>query len=148
MVLFLLPVEIQEGEVSPCDRTLLRPTLSSGEFPATPPLILLNIFLDTLVNRVLYFFNMNEELKRTFIEVLLFTKRWKEIGLTDDDLYKLQIILLIRNKAGMTQTVFAEYMGVSKKTVEVWECGRTHPTGPAFRLLDILSEGKETNFHL
>ena len=49
----------------------------------------------------------------------------------------------IRNKAGMTQTVFAHYMGVSKKTVEAWECGRTHPTGPANRLLDILYEGKE-----
>ena len=51
----------------------------------------------------------------------------------------------IRNNAGMTQTVFANYMGVSKKTVEAWACGRTHPTGPAFRLLDILSEGKEKN---
>ena len=30
-------------------------------------------------------------------------------------------------------------MRVSKKTVEAWECGRTHPTGPAFRLLDILA---------
>ena len=39
----------------------------------------------------------------------------------------------------MTQGVFASYMGVSKKTVEAWECGRTHPTGPAFRLLDILA---------
>ena len=51
----------------------------------------------------------------------------------------------IRNNAGMTQTVFANYMGVSKKTVEAWECGRTHPTGPALRLLDILDEGKEKN---
>lgn len=47
----------------------------------------------------------------------------------------------IRMKAGMTQSVFAIYMGVSKKTVEAWECGRTHPTGPVFRLLDILSRG-------
>jgi putative transcriptional regulator len=30
-------------------------------------------------------------------------------------------------------------MGVSKKTVEAWEGGRTHPTGTAFRLLDILA---------
>ena len=44
----------------------------------------------------------------------------------------------IRKKAGMTQTVFASYMGVSKKTVEAWEGGRTHPTGPAFRLINIL----------
>jgi putative transcriptional regulator len=48
----------------------------------------------------------------------------------------------IRMKAGMTQSVFASYMGVSKKTVEAWECGRTHPTGPVFRLLDILASGE------
>ena len=40
----------------------------------------------------------------------------------------------IRTKAGMTQSVFASYMGVSIKTVEAWEGGRTHPTGPVFRL--------------
>ena len=49
----------------------------------------------------------------------------------------------IRNNAGMTQAVFANYMGVSPKTVEAWELGRTHPTGPAYRLLDILAEGKQ-----
>lgn len=32
---------------------------------------------------------------------------------------------------------------VSKKTVEAWELGRTYPTGPACRLLDILDQGKE-----
>ncbi len=31
---------------------------------------------------------------RTFIEVPLFTKRWKEIGLNDNDLLRLQIMLL------------------------------------------------------
>ena len=48
----------------------------------------------------------------------------------------------------MTQSVFASYMGVSKKTIEAWECGRTHPTGPAFRLLDILANDDldETDF--
>lgn len=53
--------------------------------------------------------------------------------------YSNKEIREIRMKAGMTQTVFASYMGVSKKTVEAWECGRTHPTGPVFRLLDILA---------
>ena len=57
-------------------------------------------------------------------------------------------IRAIRMKAGMTQSVFASYMGVSKKTIEAWESGRTHPTGPAFRLLDILdsSDLDETEF--
>lgn len=53
-------------------------------------------------------------------------------------------IKMIRKKAGMTQSVFANYMGVSKKTVEAWELGRTHPTGPACRLLSILESGEET----
>ena len=57
--------------------------------------------------------------------------------------YTNEQIKSIRKKAGMTQAVFANYMGVSKKTVEAWELGRTHPTGPAYRLLNILDQGKE-----
>ena len=53
--------------------------------------------------------------------------------------YSNKEIREIRMKAGMTQSVFASYMGVSKKTVEAWEGGRTHPTGPVFRLLEILA---------
>ena len=52
----------------------------------------------------------------------------------------------IRKKTGMTQSVFASYMGVSVKTVEAWEGGRTHPTGPVFRLLDMLSTSDETKY--
>jgi putative transcriptional regulator len=53
--------------------------------------------------------------------------------------YSNKEIREIRMKAGMTQSVFASYMGVSKKTVEAWEGGRSHPNGPAFRLLEVLS---------
>ena len=52
----------------------------------------------------------------------------------------------VRKKAGMTQSVFASYMGVSIKTVEAWEGGRTHPTGPVFRLLDSLSANDEMEY--
>ena len=45
----------------------------------------------------------------------------------------------IRLNAQMTQQVFADYLGVSVKTVEAWECGRTHPTGPACRLMSLLA---------
>lgn len=38
--------------------------------------------------------------KRTFIEVPLFTKRWKEIGLNDADLLNLQIMLLKNPQSG------------------------------------------------
>ena len=39
-------------------------------------------------------------MKRTFIEVPLFTKRWKEIGLSDEDLLALQIMLLKNPESG------------------------------------------------
>lgn len=48
----------------------------------------------------------------------------------------------IRMNAQMTQHVFAEYLGVSVKTVEAWERGRTHPTGPAFRLMSFLADNQ------
>ena len=58
--------------------------------------------------------------------------------------YKKGEIRTVRISAGMTQSVFADFMGVSKKTVEAWECGRTHPTGSACRLMEVLAEqGKE-----
>ena len=60
--------------------------------------------------------------------------------------YNNKEIREIRIKAGMTQSVFASYMGVSKKTVEAWECGRTHPTGPAYRLLGILATGEDVEY--
>lgn len=37
---------------------------------------------------------------RTFIEVPLFSKRWKEIGLSDSDLQSLQIMLLKDPESG------------------------------------------------
>ena len=52
--------------------------------------------------------------------------------------YDCNRIRQIRIDADMTQRVFAEYLGVSVKTVEAWERGRTHPTGPAYRLMSFL----------
>jgi putative transcriptional regulator len=46
----------------------------------------------------------------------------------------------IRVNARMTQRTFAAYLGVSVKTVEAWERGRTHPTGPAYRLMSLLAD--------
>lgn len=48
----------------------------------------------------------------------------------------------IRMQAQMTQSVFADYLGVSVKTVEAWERGRTHPTGPAYRLMSFLAQNQ------
>ncbi len=43
-----------------------------------------------------------KEMKRTFIEVPIFTKKWEELGLTDENLRELQKILLKNPKSGDT----------------------------------------------
>ena len=43
----------------------------------------------------------------------------------------------IRVSTGLTQVLFAQYMGVSVKTVESWEAGTNHPDGAACRLLSL-----------
>ncbi len=49
-----------------------------------------------------YIINMSyeKEIIRTFVEVPLFSKRWKEIGLSDDELRILQIMLLKDPQSG------------------------------------------------
>lgn len=46
----------------------------------------------------------------------------------------------IRKQTGLTQALFAKYMGVSAKTVEAWESGRNHPDGVSCRLLSITKQ--------
>ncbi len=50
----------------------------------------------------------------------------------------------IRYKIGLSQTRFAGLIGVSKRTLENWEQGRRHPTGPARALLRILDKDPES----
>lgn len=52
----------------------------------------------------------------------------------------------IRMSKGMTQSIFANYMGVSIKTVEAWEGERSKPSGTAKRLLSILESDIEVPF--
>ncbi|MDO4978249.1 MAG: helix-turn-helix domain-containing protein [Eubacteriales bacterium] len=85
-----------------------------------------------------------DDLKQGLEEAIAYEKgigkaRTKTYSIMPIKEYSNKEIREIRMKAGMTQSVFASYMGVSKKTVEAWECGRTHPNGPVFRLLDILA---------
>ena len=53
------------------------------------------------------------------------------------DVFDADDIQNIRTVAEMTQTAFAEFMGVSVETIEAWESGRNQPTGPACRLLAL-----------
>jgi len=49
----------------------------------------------------------------------------------------------IRERLGVSQDTFAIILGVSKRTVENWEQGRRHPTGPARSLLRIVEADPE-----
>ena len=52
-------------------------------------------------------------------------------------------VKVIREKVGLSQNHFALLIGVSKRTLENWEQGRRHPTGPAKALLRILDADPE-----
>lgn len=46
----------------------------------------------------------------------------------------------IRATLGVSQSIFANIMGVSTKTIEAWEGGRNKPDGAARRLLALIQD--------
>ena len=48
----------------------------------------------------------------------------------------------MRLELGLSQSVFADVLGVSKKTVEAWKSGRNVPSGAACRLLEVIRNDK------
>ena len=64
--------------------------------------------------------------------------RTTKLSVTPVDRYDAAEIKGIRKSTGFTQAVFAQYMGVSVKTVEAWEAGRNVPSGAARHLLFLL----------
>ena len=53
----------------------------------------------------------------------------------------------IRSKTGLTQSLFAKWLGVSTRTVEAWESGRNKPSGPSSRLLGLLKTNRISIAH-
>lgn len=52
--------------------------------------------------------------------------------------YQADEVREIRKSTGMSQKTFANFLGVSDKTVEAWETGTNHPSGAASRLLSMI----------
>lgn len=67
-----------------------------------------------------------KKLKRTIVSVIPVKE------------YSADEVKSIRRTTGMSQKVFASYMGVSDKTVEAWEAGTNKPSGAASRLLNMM----------
>jgi putative transcriptional regulator len=63
--------------------------------------------------------------------------RKKIIKITPLPHYSGKEIKDIRLKLELTQSAFADLMGVSIKTIEAWEAGKNIPQGPAQRMLEI-----------
>lgn len=47
-------------------------------------------------------------------------------------------VVAIRDTMGLSQRMFAKFVGVSVKTLQNWEQGRRQPSGPAAVLLTVL----------
>lgn len=54
--------------------------------------------------------------------------------------YQADEVKEIRLMLGMSQALFAGFMGVSPKTVEAWEAGRNMPGGSASRILSFVQQ--------
>lgn len=49
-------------------------------------------------------------------------------------------VLDVRTALSMTQKAFAKVLGVSCRTVEAWECGKTTPTPTAKKLIFLIQQ--------
>ena len=52
--------------------------------------------------------------------------------------YTSKEVKKIRTRTGLTQKLFASFLGVSSKTIEAWEEGVNTPSGAASRMLTII----------
>jgi len=52
----------------------------------------------------------------------------------------------VRGQTGLTQTAFAERIGVPVETVRNWEQGKRSPRGPARALLKVIERAPEAAF--
>ena len=68
-------------------------------------------------------------------EIVIHRRTVKEL-----DTFSPVQIKQIRTSTGLTQKMFAACLGVSVKSIEAWEGGRSHPDGPARRLMGLIRD--------
>ena len=86
--------------------------------------------------------SLYEEIKSSLEQAIEYEKgnlkaRTTTLSVMPLDTFTSSEIKEIRNKTGLTQVLFAKYMGVSVKTVEAWEAGKNSPEGAARRMLTL-----------
>lgn len=89
-------------------------------------------------------FNLFESIKTGLEEALEYERgntanvRVRRVKIEPIHKFNSQEIRDIRKDANLSQSAFANFMGVSKKTVEAWEAGTNIPQGSSQRLLEIV----------
>ncbi len=83
-----------------------------------------------------------DEIKTGLNEAIEYEKgnlkaKTRTLSITPVEEFTAREIKDIRKNAGLTQVLFAKYLGVSLKTVEAWEAGRNQPSGAACRMLSL-----------
>lgn len=92
-----------------------------------------------------------EGLMKSFDEAIAYSRGELELKTTISNVkvspvpkFTASEIYKIRNNIRLSQTVFADVLGVSRKTIEAWERGTNSPNGPACRLLKRFEENPKS----
>ncbi len=62
------------------------------------------------------------------------------------EIWTAERIAALRARLGLTQSAFADEIGVRQQTVSEWETGRYLPRGTSTRLLGMLAEDADDDF--
>ena len=65
-------------------------------------------------------------------------REFDRLCLTKTETLTASDIRAIRKQAGVSQSVFAEYIGVTTGLISKWECGDKHPSRMALKLLSLV----------
>ena len=92
--------------------------------------------------------NFFDELMSGLNDALSHARGDKKLKMTTVKIHPVQDmtakdITKLREKLSLSQGIFAQILGVSRKTVESWEYGKSHPNGTALRLMDLLGSEKD-----
>ncbi len=99
--------------------------------------------------------SMGQKLIKSLKEVLEFEQGRKTLNVSEVELPEKppewthkQIIRLRKDILGVSQPVFASYLGVSLAALRSWEQGSKHPSGTARRLLQVISKDPDSFIRL
>ena len=92
--------------------------------------------------------NVFEGIKQGLEEAIAFSEgrleaKTKKIRIEPVPTWEPQKVKLLRNELHLSQSIFGNVLGVSKKTVEAWEAGKNTPCGSASRLMEVISKEKD-----